>query len=167
MWSVASVCPKSKHLCRTINYKARCYLAIGVNSVGYTNYYDRLFQKLHIGKCNVVRTSLLRRDKKVSNKRVYRERPEIKRRMAEKRIAKIKKARAEVVKSKKKGHTYESNMAVPEASVASTPTTRVRPVCPHCSLVGHKTKRSKSCKHYSGKKPLQDTTASIIQKDTK
>jgi hypothetical protein len=40
--------PKKKHMCRTLSNKSRIYMAIGLDSVGYKEYFQRLFHKLGV-----------------------------------------------------------------------------------------------------------------------
>ena len=155
MWNVASLCPKTKHYCRTINYEARCFLAVGTNSLGYEQYYDRLFQLLDLESGYIITDSLDRKDRAVKRKREYRTQPEVRKRIAKKRIEKIIKSRAEVAKSNARGHCYESGISGPsgelgkETSTNDTTTTKKlsskQRLCPLCGLKGHTTARSKKC----------------------
>ena len=68
MWLVASMTPKTKHLCRSINYHARCSLAVGIKSVGYNQYHKRLLQELKLDMGNYLSSSLLQKDASVTRK---------------------------------------------------------------------------------------------------
>ena len=86
MWLVASMTPKTKHLCRSINYQARCALAVGIKSLGYKCYYERLLSKLNIEMGGLLTKSMGQKDGSLARKRDYRNRPDIKKKKAAKRI---------------------------------------------------------------------------------
>jgi hypothetical protein len=48
--NITKYVPKKKHYCCTLSNKGRTYTAIGVESVGYVQYYERLFGALGIKK---------------------------------------------------------------------------------------------------------------------
>jgi hypothetical protein len=53
---VTKFLPKKKHFCRTIANPGRRYLALGIDSLGYEEYYRRLFIKLGLDMTPVTRT---------------------------------------------------------------------------------------------------------------
>ena len=153
MWNVATLCPKSKHYCRTINYGARCFVAVGTNSLGYEQYYNKLFDLLDLESGFIITDSLDRKDRGVKRKRDYRRQPAVQKQMAAKRIQKLIKGRLEVIKSNSKGHVYESNISGPSGELgkqdvtsgAKQKTDASKRICPYCGIKGHVTTRSKYC----------------------
>jgi hypothetical protein len=45
---ITNFVPKKKHICRMLWNKARTYMAIGLDSIGYNEYFWRLFHLLGI-----------------------------------------------------------------------------------------------------------------------
>jgi hypothetical protein len=69
---------KVKHLCRTIVGKARTYLAVGLDSVGYEYYYRTLFELLHLDYDeDIMGTSHRRMDKAKIVRTEYDLRPDV------------------------------------------------------------------------------------------
>ena len=170
MHNVSCFCPKTKHLCNTINYKARCFLTVGIDSLGYDNYYEKLFGSLGLDIGEILKLSLSRRDIAKTNKRLYRKRPEIRARDSQKRIQKVLKGKEQTRKSNIQGNRYGSGIGGPggelehlfepylskKSKKKSTGNGKnqnpkaTNKICPYCGRKGHVTKRSKKCLHYKG-----------------
>jgi hypothetical protein len=91
-------------------------------------------------------------------KSVWRKRPEVRKREAEKAFDKIWSIKEQTAKDAVKGFTYSNGMAAPKAAkeesengVAAAATKKVVPICPFCDKKGHKTMNAKHCK-FSTKK---------------
>jgi hypothetical protein len=89
-------------------------------------------------------------DKTRLTRRLYRQKPEVIKRAAEKVFDKIWKYKEENAKDAVKGFTYGSGMAAPKAakdnivdSLAAPK--KVVPICPFCEKKGHKTMKTKHC----------------------
>jgi hypothetical protein len=150
--------PKVKHLCRTLSNKSRTYMAIGLDSVGYEEYFRRLFILLGLEVTQTTTTHHEDLDEKRIRKRAWRKRPEVMKREAEKVFDKIWSIKEQTAKDAVKGFTYSSGMAAPKAAkeenengVAAVAKKKVVPICPFCDKKGHKTMSAKHCK-FSTKK---------------
>jgi hypothetical protein len=144
--------PKKKHMCRTLSNKARTHMAIGLDSVGYEEYFRRLFELLGVQLVQTTTNHHLDLDKTRLRKRKWRQRPEFKIEEAEKNIVKILAAKEQAKRDAIKGFTYGSGMAGPKAPEEETkdelpanPKKKTASICPFCEQKGHKTMAAKSC----------------------
>jgi hypothetical protein len=149
--------PKKKHFCRTIANPGRTYLALGIDSLGYQEYYRRLFIELGLDMTPVTRTQHVRIDSKRDYHSAYVQRPEVKRRRFQDRVDKVSTQNEKLLQDKQKGLIYESGMAGPvvpngngneEAAAEEAPAKRksyYHAICPACKKKGHTTVRSINC----------------------
>jgi hypothetical protein len=149
---ISKFVPKTKHLCRTIVGKARTYLAISLDSVGYEDYYRTLYDLLGLEYDEDIMRSMHRRmDKKKINRTDYAQRPEVRKQSAIARAVKIRENIRREYCDKKAGKTYGSGSNDPSAKANeddmenSCSKKKPKAVCPFCQKVGHKTRRSQYC----------------------
>jgi hypothetical protein len=143
---------KSLHLCRTIVGKARTYVAVGIDSVGYEEYYRRLFELIDLDyDDDIMGTHHRRLDAKKVWKKRYDKQPHVRRREAMVRALKIRENIRKEYVDKKAGKSYGSGMNDPsqkaseESDDVKKPPKPKKPPCAHCGLKGHSTTRSKKC----------------------
>jgi hypothetical protein len=140
---------KSTHLCRSIVGKARTYLAVGLDSVGYEDYYRTLFGVLGIDYderiCGVSHRRLDKR--KIWNK-TYSNKLEVRRARCLKRALKIRESIRKVLQDKKEGKTYATGMNGPKLAKKAKKedgTPKVTVPCTHCGKLGHKMRSHQDC----------------------
>ena len=155
---ISKFVPKTKHLCRTIVGKARTYLAISLDSIGYEEYYRTLFDLLGLDYDEEIMRSMHRRmDKKKMNRTDYILRPEVRKQSAIARAVKIRENIRREYSDKKAGKTYASGCNDPSVKAdegegeKGCTTKKGKVICPFCQKVGHKTKRSKYCTYTTAK----------------
>jgi hypothetical protein len=125
--------PKTTHLCMSIVGQARTYLAVGLDSVGYEDYYRTLFGilGLHYNE-NVCGLSHQRLDNNKKYQRTYFKRPNVRRDRCKKRAIKIREMIHKVLQDKKKGYTYKSGMSGPQIAKKEKRQTGVLVQCKYC-----------------------------------
>jgi hypothetical protein len=145
--------PKKKHFCRTITNPGCMYLALGIDSLGYQEYYRRLFIDLGLDMTTVTRTHHIQINNKQNFHSAYVQRPLVKRRRFQDRVEKVLDQNNKLQKDKKKGLVYESRIAgptVPEPEAeAAAPANKKKSyyhvICLVCKRQGHTTKKSMNC----------------------
>ncbi len=135
---------KSSHQCRTIVGKARTYVAVGIDSVGYEEYYRTLFDLLDLDNDkNTMKTHHQRLDHEKKTKQKYAKQPHVRRREAKIRALKIRDNIRKEYVDKKAGRSYGLGCNDPLqkaiGNVKNSKTGIEKPVCPHCGKIGHKT----------------------------
>ena len=94
--------PKDSYLCKSIAAKSRVYTAVGIDSIGYEDYYSLLYYCLGLS----YDTMSLQQHKKLDDQRNYRieysSRQEVRRRRAKKISERIHEMVRKVLKDKKK-----------------------------------------------------------------
>jgi hypothetical protein len=135
---------KSIHLCKTIVARARTYLAVSLDSIGYDEYYRTLFPLLNIPyDDNVMMTHHERLDKLKIRKAAYRKLPEVRRRNAAARAIKIRENIRKVLEDKKAGKEYGSGIADPSQKTKSE--RKDNSQCKHCGKMGHSRRSHRDC----------------------
>jgi hypothetical protein len=149
--------PKHKHYCRTIVNRARTYLAIGLDSLGYENYYSVLFSSLGIINTTLTTEHFQRLDRRRIWKAKYDKSDKAKKARKQKLNEKLRMASELLMKDQKIGNTYGSNIAGPQVegmtlnvkeemqSRSKKGQHRKKPTCNACHTVGHATNKSKDC----------------------
>jgi hypothetical protein len=146
--------PKHKHYCRTIVNRARTYVAIGIDSVGYAKYYSVLWKLLGLRATIITNEHHRRLDKRTANKARYIQLDETKKRRRQQLNDKLREASELLMKDEKKGKTYGSNMAGPQVEGMTLDGSEVQrkkrkakanTTCKWCHLGGHATQKSKKC----------------------
>jgi hypothetical protein len=110
---VTKVLPKKKHFYRTIADPGRTYLALGIDSLGYQEFYRRLFIELGLDMTPVIRTQHIQINNKRNFHSAYVQRPLVKRCCFQDRVEEVLEQNNKLQKDKKKGLVYESGMAGP------------------------------------------------------
>jgi hypothetical protein len=150
--------PKHKHYCRTIINRARTYLAIGIDSVGYNEYYGVLWKMLGVSFTSLTNEHHQRLDRTRKKKSKYDQSEKTKKARRQKLNDKLRAASELLMKDKKKGKTYGSNIAGPQVDgmaldgsevidLVETTTKKKSPpsICGWCHKVGHATKNHSKC----------------------
>jgi hypothetical protein len=152
---ISKFVPKTKHLCRTIVGKARTYLAISLDSVGYEEYYRTLFELIDLEYDTEIMQSMHQRmDRKKINRTDYDLRPEVRKQAATARAIKIRENIRREYCDTKAGKTYGSGSNDPSAKANEEngcSKKKGKAICPFCQKVGHKTRRSKYCTYTTAK----------------
>jgi hypothetical protein len=147
--------PKNKHTCLSNVNKARSNLIVGIDSLGYEGYFERLFNKTGVEYTQVTRRHHQRVDKRRATQGRYKKRPESKRKRRKLLYAKIAAGNAAAVESRKEGYDYGSGLMAPkdeeEEDLANRDGGTWKKLvvgCPKCGKSDHKTTRSMKC-YYS------------------
>jgi hypothetical protein len=136
---------KSTYLCRTIVGKGRTFLAVGIDSIGYEDYYRALFDLLGLEYDETILNDHHQRlDKNKVRKRKYDVQPEVRRRQAAGRAVKIREKIRKLFEDKKAGKSYGSGMNDPSKKEAKAGSKNTN-ICEFCKKVGHSRKSSKKC----------------------
>jgi hypothetical protein len=108
---------KTLHLCRSIVGKARTYLAVSLDSVGYEEYYRTLFGilGLHYDE-TICGISHRRLDSRKKYERTYTKKLEMRRARCKTRAIKIRECMHKAILNKKKGYYYETGMNAPQTA---------------------------------------------------
>ena len=111
---VTKFVPKTSYLCRTICGKGRVYIAAGIDSVGYSNYYNNLHEMLGIPFKDCHKNMYTSIDLNRKYRTDYFRHPIVKKRKAERDALKIRKMMEDDKKAKEKGMTYKKDIAAPK-----------------------------------------------------
>ena len=151
--------PKNKAHCGSQSLRVRIAMALGINSVGALEYFEKLFAELGITMTDGVRQSLrvketvrMKRLAKVKTTQAKKKRKEAHFKALKQQETNAKKERAKRDGTHRRGMNLDDN----DELNFVTPTNKKGPsqrVCPHCGKKGHSTTRSKKCDYYNGGKP--------------
>ncbi len=144
--------PKRSYFCRTICGRARTYLAMSVDSLGYEGYYRKLYEELGIRMSSVTARYYHQHDQKRKRDRNYAKTPARKKKRAKQQLDQIQKAWQSEVGDKDKGHMYQSRMAAPQVTGTHEETNEgvggvSLPFCNACGCYGHQGRSSLQCAH--------------------
>ena len=158
--------PKRSYFCRTICGRARTYLAVSIDSLGFEEYYKQLYLDLGIRMSPVTGLYYRQVDKRRKTDQTYAKSFERKKKRSMQKLETINNAWRIETADKRKGHTYQSGMAGPTAVSATNENEVVagegdvvvasRPFCKACGNYGHQRRTSRLCtqntrsKHYQG-----------------
>ena len=106
---------KDRHRCRTICSKARVYTAIGVDSFGYSTFYQRLFSKLGMFYDKIVQGSDGLKDKRRTYHSLYREDETNRRLRGALQAMRIRSMVVNELRDKKRDQYYTSGIGGPES----------------------------------------------------
>jgi hypothetical protein len=158
--------PKNKVYCSSISLTNRLSVALGINSLGVSEYFQRLYVALGIVMTDDVQhyitvkdTKCLKRLEKVKTK-------EQKKLRLKRKFTALTNDEAKAQKERQtRAGTYKSGMNMADGAVdgytlddlkiaasdnGPTTNTRKNLVCPHCGQKGHSTTRSTRCLHHNG-----------------
>jgi hypothetical protein len=165
--------PKRTYYCRTICGRARTYVAVSVDSLGFEEYYKQLYLELGITMSPVSRLYYRQVDRRRKADQTYAKSFERKKKRAMQKLETINEAwRIETV-DKRKGHTYQSGMAGPTV-VGATDETEVvgeegdvvvasRPFCRACGNYGHQRRTSRLCTQNTRSQHYQGTSVDCLR----
>ena len=148
---IAKFIPKCYHLCRSIAGKARTYLAVAIDSIGYESCYRSLLPLLQLDYDeDIMQKHHERLDKKRSTRYEYDKRPEVRRREAVVRSIKIRENIRREYEDKKAGKSYGSGCNDPsqkakEKGDKKPASVNKKAICGFCGKMGHVTRRSQQC----------------------
>jgi hypothetical protein len=176
--------PKNKVYCSSMSLTNRLSMALGINSLGVAEYFQRLYIALGIVMTEDVRHFLAVKDS-TRLKRLEKVKTKEQKKIRLKR--KFTSLTNDEAKAKKecqtRAGTYKSGMNVAQGAVdgytlddlkmaateEGTATTRKNAkkklVCPHCGLKGHMTKQSTKCLHHNGPTVAVPLAASLPAND--
>jgi hypothetical protein len=154
--------PKRSYFCRTICGKARTLLAVSIDSLGYYEYYKKLYLVIGITMTEPTASFYREMDKRRLHDRTYTNTPEFRKKRAKRKMEMMKRDWKKEVEDKQQGHTYRSNMAAPSAPHAKkdAPSSsqpdgnktmgdgaakKKRVFCNACQNYGHMRRTSKLC----------------------
>jgi hypothetical protein len=150
---VSRYVPKDRTFCQSMSLTSRICMAVGIDSIGHEDYYQRVFGKMEM-KLPVNLTNMLFRMKnRREYDRNYQAQPKRKRKRSETKLVKIKEGLQKQMADKAVGRLYETgnNMGLTTDEVTDGAGER-RPKkavsCIFCGGSTHKTRRSKECKYY-------------------
>jgi hypothetical protein len=165
--------PKNRTYAMTIENKVRLYLAISIDSIGYTEVYRRIAEKSGLTYCNVHQSMNHQLDKTKSYRRTYRKLPKTKVRRMQSQYKKIVEGRAALAKANRKELVYQPGYVGPFRPKENDPTKKKtgltkqganksivnkdNVVCQHCGRTGHSRTNSAHC--LKNKKFLEQTGA--------
>jgi hypothetical protein len=134
--------PKRSYFCRTICGRARTYLAMSIDSLGFEEYYKQLSAALGMTMSSATERYFQQHDQKRILDQNYANRPERRTKRAKRKLEEIQKAWKIEIDDKAKGHTYRSRMAAPtvegiEVSTNEGAEESSTPFCKACGNYGH------------------------------
>jgi ribosomal protein L32 len=110
--------PKRSYYCRTICGKARTYLAVSIDSLGYYKYNKLLYHELGLEMSCMTEVFYQQQDKRQESDQACANKPERRKLRAEQRLENINKEWQKEVIHKKNGNTYQSAMTAPRGAAA-------------------------------------------------
>jgi hypothetical protein len=150
--NITKYVPKHKHYCCTLSNKGRTHTAVGVDSVGYESFYQRLYHVLGLEEAPTTTESCADLDNARVRKATWDKSTERKRRRAEANTDKCLQGRELTRRDNIKNFAYRRGMAGPQVDgledEESTPTRKkqsANSICAYCDKKGHKTTKSKLC----------------------
>ena len=152
--SITRYNPKTNTFSLTMSLNARICLAVGVDSVGHEEYYERLFEKMKIRLPDTCRKMLRRMKSKKDYDRMYQGKPSRKRIRATKKFVSQQDNYQTQKADKAIGLAYDSGMAMQDSGneKAAGGAKRPKGLCRYCLKSGHLTTRSKGCDYYGWEK---------------
>jgi ribosomal protein L32 len=175
--------PKRSYYCRTIYGKARTYLAVSIDSLGYYKYNKLLYHELGLDMSCITEVFYQQQDKRRESDQAYANKPERRKLCAEQSLENINKEWQKEVINKKNGNTYQSAMTAPRGAMAPTSSKKasenegvnksaaVAPkFCNACQNYGHQQRSSRLCpknkksKYYEGKTVQSYRNGNTIKK---
>jgi hypothetical protein len=140
--------PKDKTFCQSMSLNSRICLAVGVDSVGHEEYYERLFEKMKIPFPDNTRIMLRSMKKKRDYDRNYQAQPTQKRKRSVKKFDSTKDRLKKQMADKALGVAYRSGMNMePNSNDEPGENTKVKKGCIACGAMDHRTRRAKACKY--------------------
>jgi hypothetical protein len=152
---------KDRTYAMTIENKVRIYLAVAIDSVGYSETYARIAEKTGLTFCAVQKELDLQLDERKSYRRSYRKKPSTKIRRMAKFYQKLADGKRKLENENRKDLQYSSGMSGPFAEDSTQQSTNEEPTvrkkrrktrkeresmkCGHCGRMGHLRTTSSDC----------------------
>jgi hypothetical protein len=152
---------KDRTYAMTIENKVRIYLAVAIDSIGYSETYERIAEKTGLTFCAVQKELDLQLDETKSYRRSYQKKPAVKIKHMAKFNLKMAEGKRKLVNENRKGLQYSSGMSGPFAEDSKEQSTNEEPTvrkkrrktrkerkslkCGHCGIMGHLRTSSKDC----------------------
>jgi hypothetical protein len=108
--------PKRSYFYRTICGRARTYLAMSVDTLGFEEYYKELYKELEISMSSITARYYKQHDQKRKRDKNYVKSPARKKKRARRKLDQIQKAWKAEGEDKEQGHTYQSRMLAPKVT---------------------------------------------------
>ena len=158
--SISSYAPKTKTFCRTMSLLTRVGIAAAVQGLGYSAFWNRVFQELCITMDHAFASSLTARDRKKNRKREYQRSKKGKLVRRKEYLSKFSQAHEEQMNDAKTGKTYGAGVALKEAKKSAKERLTAGKRNPegtpkhlqrcgyyphHCSVLGHTTAGNRQC----------------------
>jgi hypothetical protein len=141
--------PKDRTFSRSMSLGSRVCLAVGIDSVGHAEYYDRILAEMSVTFPANTRTMLTRMTGKREYDRNYQSLPERKRKRSILKFAKMKDGLKKQMGDKAMGLNYETGLTMgDEVEVGPNKKKNETVLCKFCGSNKHKTRRSKGCKFF-------------------
>jgi hypothetical protein len=143
--------PKDRMYCNTIENKARIHVALGLQSVGYKQFYKHLFERTGIqGDGHFINLYVRAEDRMHAWKELYQRLEAVKSRRMEKVYKKLREGRQKLISNNQRDLTYPSGMmleteAEEKARSRKTRSTTGERRCPHCNEDSHQRRTSRLC----------------------
>ena len=139
-----------------MSLKNRLCLAVMIHSLGFSEAFDRIYNRLGMTQSEAFMHCMKARDGDKRKRKIHSERPEVKKRRTQKLHLKIKEETRKAKKDKERGFTYGSGCGLKDITEKKkTKSACAAKICPlkGCGRPGHLTNRSAKCfwKHYKGK----------------
>jgi hypothetical protein len=178
--------PKDRTYAMTIENKVRIYLAVAIDSVGYTETYKCIAEKTGLTYCEVQKELNLQLDQMKSYRRQYRKKDATKIRRMRHYYKKMADEKIKLADSNRKGKQYSSGMSGPfeedgvgtQQAMAPTISNKRRKTnkekeimkCGHCGRMGHSRRTSFDClqnpKRMAQDRAEEDTKQQAREKGT-
>jgi hypothetical protein len=144
--------PKRSYFCRTICGKARTFLAVSVDSLGYYEYYRRLYRDVGIIMTTYTEAFYKEMDKRREHDKSYQKSEDFRKKRSQRKLDKITMEWKRDIVDKLAGTTYESGIAGPagndsKPTIAQAAKTNNKSTsfCNACKNYGHSRKSSFKC----------------------
>jgi hypothetical protein len=143
--------PKDRTYCNTIENKTRIHVALGLQSVGYRQFYKRLFERTGIqGDGHFTNLYVRAEDRMHAWKRLYQRLEAVKSRRMEKMYKKLREGRQKLISDNQRDLTYSSGMMMETEAEEGARSRKTRSTsgerrCPHCNEDSHQRRTSRLC----------------------
>ena len=166
---------KDKTYCQTIENKAHIHLAVGLQSVGYADFYKRVFAIIGVSVAKDDVTSLFFGSEDIAKlgRQWYRQKPSVKVRRMRDQFKKIRGDLEKLKKDNEKDLSYETGMMGPGGErerprkKTSKRAARKEVICKHCGLDDHQMITSKKCKLHPKYVPAEGKMKKYEEPSTK
>jgi hypothetical protein len=161
--------PKNSYFSKTICGRARTYLAVSIDSLGFEQYYRRLHEEIGLTMTSATRQFFKQHDRKRKADRIGTQTPTHRAKRARFKLQKIQTAWKLEVLDKQKGHTYRSGVGAPKVDgtnleLAGDFGDASIKVCNACGNYGHQRRSSYKCPKNPRSKVYEGTHVSCLSR---